>query len=451
MNDIAMIEEKTPNIPKLILAATGSLKIAVVLLSLGLFLVFVGTLAQTRLGTWEVIDTYFRGVYVMVPVRLITELFQGKENEALRGPYLFFPGGFTILGLLSLNLLSAMCQKIARDCKSSARAVLLRRHVGIYILHVGLIVMFAGEFVTGLYAEEGTMTIPVGGWADHVEDHRATELVFLDTSDPEQDRHIVIPESLLMRHAATNGDGEIISHSDLPFDVRVEDYMTNAEFLVRERVAAFRGAGSRIGANRIPRWPGTEPRQNIPAITVTLIDKENGQPIGTWLCAAAPEQLKLNPELSIALERVESVLGPDMPFHILSLPLAGQQEVKEGMPTMQLRLARRYMGYRVYLDKVEHDVYDGTGLPRNFSSDVRVADQTAGVEHKSHIWMNHPLRYDNETFYQHQMDAGVGLTGLMVVNNPGAWLPYISCGIVTLGMLVQFSVSLFGYGRRSMR
>ena len=49
------------------------------------------------------------------------------------------------------------------------------------------------------------------------------------------------------------------------------------------------------------------------------------------------------------------------------------------------------------------------------------------------------------------MNAGEGLTGLQVVNNPGIWLPYVSCAIVTLGLIIQFSMSLFSYTRRSVR
>jgi len=428
----------------------ASLKITVVLLTLGLFLVYAGTIAQTRLGIWVVINDYFRSLGVMIPVKMLLTPFSGG-GKPMSWPYIMFPGGFMILGLLSVNLMCAMGKKIASDWKSSARGRLLRRHMGIYILHVGLVVMFAGEFVTGLSAKEGRMTITVGGWSDYVEDHMETELVFLDSSAPEEDRHVVIPEALLVRHAGERGGGEVISHPDLPFDVRVDDYLLNTKFSERASRSAFRGAGALIGVEEIPRWPGTEGLLDIPSVVVTLIDKADGQPIGTWICAASPDQLKLNPELSGALDRPEVVLGQGLPDQLLALPMSGPQTVAPGMPTMQLRMARRYMEYRVYLDQVEHDVYDGTGIPHNFSSDVRVVDKATGDERKSHIWMNHPLRYEDETYYQHQMDAGAGLTGLMVVNNKGVWLPYISCAIVTLGMLVQFTVSLVGYGRRSMR
>lgn len=431
----------------------ASLKITVVLLTLGMFLVFAGTLAQTRLGIWEVIDTWFRGRVVNVHVELFTSLFdKSMHSKELSGLWFPFPGGFLILGLLTINMTAAMCAKIRSDWSSSARGLLLRRHAGIYVLHVGLLIMFAGEFVTGLYADEGRLAIQVDSWTDFVEDNITTELAFVDRSDPERDKHVVIPQALLQKHAVIDGDGEVISHDELPFDLRVEAFMRNAEFSPSEGLASMRGAARFIKAEEIPPFPGTETeRSDTPAVYVSLLDKEDGRLIGTWLCAAQPELLKLRDDLKPLAERPDMIARAGMPSMQLSIPLGFPQDTSPGMPEVELRFARRYLDYRVHLEKVDHDTYDGTTIPHNFSSDVRIAGGDGTPERKSHIWMNNPLRYDGKAFYQHQMNAGAGLTVLQVVNNPGIWLPYISCGVVTLGLLMQFGMSLFSYTRRSVR
>ena len=54
------------------------------------------------------------------------------------------------------------------------------------------------------------------------------------------------------------------------------------------------------------------------------------------------------------------------------------------------------------------------------------------------IYMNQPLRYDGKAFYQASFGKGDTLSILQVVENPGWLLPYISCVLVALGLLIHF-------------
>ena len=96
-------------------------------------------------------------------------------------------------------------------------------------------------------------------------------------------------------------------------------------------------------------------------------------------------------------------------------------------------------------EKFRHDVYPGTEIPKNFSSLVRLSNPTSGEERDVLIYMNQPLRYQGRTFYQSGFE-GETVTILQVVQNPGWMMPYISCVIITLGLLVHFAISL----RRSL-
>ena len=63
------------------------------------------------------------------------------------------------------------------------------------------------------------------------------------------------------------------------------------------------------------------------------------------------------------------------------------------------------------------------------------------------IYMNNPLRYNGETYYQAGFDRDDQGTRLQVVRNPGWLAPYVACVMVALGMVWQFCVHLFGFGR----
>lgn len=66
----------------------ASLRLTVVLLSLALVLIFVGTIAQTRLGVWQVVDQYFRSPLVWIDL----SFFRPGLPEAGAGS-LPFPAG----------------------------------------------------------------------------------------------------------------------------------------------------------------------------------------------------------------------------------------------------------------------------------------------------------------------------------------------------------------------
>ena len=87
----------------------SSLKLTVVLFSLSLFLVLVGTLAQATEGLWTVINQYFRSFVVFIPIKAFVPpawMPDGELLESLRtSPYgILFPGGKTIGSLLMINL-----------------------------------------------------------------------------------------------------------------------------------------------------------------------------------------------------------------------------------------------------------------------------------------------------------------------------------------------------------
>ena len=109
--------------------------------------------------------------------------------------------------------------------------------------------------------------------------------------------------------------------------------------------------------------------------------------------------------------------------------------------------ALKYLGYSVTLKDFRHDVYAGTDIPKNFSSLVQLRDPTRGEDREVLIYMNQPLRYAGKAFYQASFGKNDTLSILQVVENPGWLLPYISCVLVGIGLIVHFGISL----RRGLR
>ncbi|MFG0242377.1 MAG: cytochrome c biogenesis protein CcsA [Phycisphaerales bacterium JB054] len=377
--------------------ALASLKLTVVLLALAMLLIFVGTIAQTRLGVWQAVDAYFRSWVAMVD----PGLFVRGDGTDIRIP---IPGGLTIAAAMIVNLLAAHVVRFKAT----------RKRVGVLVLHAGLIVLLAGEFVTGFLADEGLMSIDEGDSSSFIQDIREAELVFLDRSDPDHDRVITVPEWMLAQAAASD---EPITDARLPFAVRVRSWFPNsALFHADGQTRATDGIGLDARAELRPRVTGVEGAQSdTPAAYVTLI--RDGAEVGTWMVSAA----------LVDPQRVE--IGDE------SLWLA-------------LRYRRTYLPFTLHLHDFRHDVFTGTTIPKNFSSDIRLVDPGRETDREVRIWMNNPLRYAGLTFYQASYKPDGSGTVLQVVRNPGWLMPYLACVLVGGGMTWHFAQTLIAFLRR---
>lgn len=376
--------------------ALASLRLTVVLFSLAMVLVFFGTWAQKYYGIQTVVRDYFRAWVVLIPLQYFT-----LDQVSLRGS-LPFPGGWLLGGVLLANVLAAHLVRFKLTWKRS----------GIIILHTGVIVMLVSELVTGLFAVEGRMTIKEGESANFVDESHACELAIIDTSDSKQDDVVVVPAALLKK-------GSVVRHDLLPFDVEVVKFMTNsalAKPASGTENPATAGDGLSAVAVEKPEVSGVDPEQSldIPSAYVTFRKKGGGEKLGTFLVS-----VWLDPQ---------------------PIPLDGKPY------ELALRFKRTYKPYTMHLISFRFDRYLGTNTPKNYSSQVRLTDPERSEDREVLIWMNHPFSYCGETFYQADFDKKTEKTTvLQVVRNPGSALPYISCSLVVLGMLVHFGIRLNGF------
>lgn len=387
---------------KAILRPLASLKLTVVLFAAAMFLIFAGTLAQVHQGIWTVMTQYFRSFMVWIDLQLFIP--RDIAEIQLQVP---FPGGFVVGGLLLTNLIAA----------HAVRFKFTRKRIGIITLHLGVILLLVGELVTALYADEGNMTIDEGSFAHFTEDIREAEFAVIDPSNPDHDQVAVVPESMMA------GKESSISDPQLPFDITVNQWMPNSQLFGPVNAPpgvtpkTTHGLGRRIVAQNTPRATGVEGQTiDLPSAYVTL--SRDGTDLGTWL-------------VSLYLEDPQPVSVAGKTYGIA------------------LRFKRNYKPYTMHLIDFKHDKFIGTDKARNFSSLVRLVDPTNNEDRQVLIWMNHPLRYAGETFYQSAFKPGDTGTILQVVRNPGWLLPYVSCILVSVGMLIHFGMTLFNFVRRA--
>ncbi|MBM3983215.1 MAG: hypothetical protein FJ304_23680 [Planctomycetes bacterium] len=396
------------------LKALASLQLTVVLFSLGILLVFFGTMAQREVGIWTVVDKYFYSWVVMVPTELIRgflTVFWKEQFPDSGSPWTVsfpFPAGKLIGWLMVVNLLAAHAIRFRLTWKRS----------GVFLIHGGLMLLFAGEFITREYAVEQRITLDKGKRVSFTEDSRFVEYVFIDRSHPDKDVVATIPENLLRK-------GGRITSEHLPVDVEVVgEFMINAD-LERPRpgadTVATTGHGTDWVAKKRREVNGLdENKENFPAVYLKFARKGTGENLGTRLG-------------SLMLYR---------------MPIAGPEPFELDGKTYEvvLRYRRYQKPYTFVLDDKNHDTYLGTGKAKNFSSNVRVFEAgNPNPVREQRISMNEPLRYNGETFYQHQMGTN---SVLQVVKNPGWLLPYISCIVVGLGLTVHFLIYLIQFLRR---
>jgi len=380
----------------------ASLRLTVVLFALSIILIFAGTLAQVHEGIWTVVDKYFRSVVVSIDL----QIFAPQDVVKIPGS-IWFPGGLTLGVLMFINLIAA----------HAVRFKLRKKRIGIILTHLGVILLLVGEFVTGIAAKEGNMTIREGETVNFVEDIRSTEIAVIDQSDPVDDLVVIVPEHFIET-------GETISHGLMPFTIKVTEWMPNSQMLGPMQAPESRkgiadtGIAKDLAAMPLERANGVDGSTvDAPSAYVTLFHGE--QRIGSYL-------------LSVYIDQAQMVVVDGRAYWI------------------ELRFARTYKPYSLHLMDFKHDLFTGTQMARNFSSDVRLVDEGRNVDREVHIYMNHPLRHAGETFYQASFLRDDSGTVLQVVQNPGWMIPYISCTVVTLGMLLHFGIRLVPtLGRRS--
>lgn len=245
-----------------------SVRLAVVLLALGSWLVFAGTWAQTQEGLYLAQERWFQSFVII--------------RHAGDGWWVLpiFPGGYTIGTLFLINMICAHFRRFERPPGGLAgmlthyglvfvaiwfvttfllwnplwlfigyAALMLvdlvvwqkssGKKIGVDAVHLGIITLLVGQLGTDMLSVETHMSFAEGESRNYSEHHHDSELAFISDDADGRDKVVAIHQDLL-------GAGRTIADPDLPFTVRVTQAAKNASVI--ERTQAIADLGTLRGA-----------------------------------------------------------------------------------------------------------------------------------------------------------------------------------------------------------
>ncbi|MEI6676450.1 MAG: cytochrome c biogenesis protein ResB [Verrucomicrobiota bacterium] len=377
-----------------LLGIVSSLRLTVFCLAAAFVLVFVGTLAQVNHGLYYIQEQYFQSWFIKWSL----------TPDGFKIP--IFPGGHLIGAVLLVNLIAAHIRRFSWTW----------RKLGIQLTHLGLIIMLAGGLATDLFSVSSYMRLKEGETKNYSEDSDRMELAVIELNAQDGDQVTTVPGARL-------ADGGTLTHESLPFKMVIKGFFRNSDLKMvtqesgNAAPAASNGAGARISIKSMPRATKTDDHDVMSAV-LEIIPNNDGKSLGTWLVSAA---------------------------------MAAPQDIEvDGRRwSLQLRAARYYKPYSLSLIDFTHETYPGTQTPKDFSSKVTLTDPTHNETRQVKIYMNHPLRYQGDTYYQSGFEPDNSGTVLQVVRNPGGSATYVACAVMTLGLLFQFLYHLTRFARRA--
>jgi len=362
-----------------------SLTLCVILLFASIVLIFSATLDQVHLGVWAVQEKYIKSLIVY---RSIPEL-------KIEIPV--FPGGYLIGGLLLLNIIFIHTKRFAFRLKN----------FGLTLTHLGLLLLIISLGLSSIFEKEYEMHLSRGVPKNFSENN--SNLAFRLT-EIKSDREVVIfstPTDELSRKT-------LISPSTSPFLVKVLSYYPNAALLPTSSFPsditnpATEGYGDSLIAKPIP-IDFTSISANHPALMVQITNPAGST--ATYL-------------VSSAVNESESFNYLDHKFNISLSP------EHDALP------------FDITLTSFNHTDYFGTHIPKVITSHLRISEPLHSVQRDVILTMNSPLRLAGRTFYQAGYENNDQTSIIKVVKNPTWQLPYLSCALMTVGLLLHFIYQL---------
>lgn len=358
-----------------LLTLLSSQKITVMCLLLFMVITILGTLYQVAHGISEARDTFFTSWFILI---------KGVMP---------FPGGQLILWIFAINLLSSCFVRFKFKLNK----------IGIWFVHIGLLVLCFSSFYTYKYSIEGNLQISEGDTAKYAIVKGKWELAiwYIDNGN-----RIVTCYPMSPRK---ENDKYLLNKPKV--SLSIEKYIENSEPVQGERKSTEYINVSNI-TDITKCTKKTTNMQSIPGMILSL--STNG---------SSPSTTK----------KVILYGGERFPTKL---------QINGTTVYLQLRAKTLRLPAKIKLVDVVQQMYKGTNIAKNYESNIIIYQD--GVERKVRIFMNHPLSIDNFTFYQSSYGKDIDgreATLLTVVKNPGKYLPYIACIITGLGMIIHFMLT----------
>lgn len=337
-----------------------------------MLLLIAGTLAQKDIGLYAAQTKYFNSFYIIV-----------ADTIPL-------PSGYTIMGLIFTGLLY---KTISEKWKLS--------NLGTLVIHLSILMLLFGGFITSLFSSEGNMVIEEGMTRQYINDYHKVELVIIEQTKNGIEKIVALDNTWLKPNHK-------ITHKNIPFNLNIITYYRNALVEKFNKPLNKKSYHTSSKSYRISSIPlEIENELNQAAMTVKI---------------TTPKSEKIY------------TLFQDM-------PLKSIVKINDKIFRIELRNKRTYLPFKVKLNKFTVDRYANTNKASSYSSDVLLRD--GDMAWRSQISMNEPVRYKGYTLFQSSyIEGSSNTTVLAVVNNVGRLFPYISSILLCIGLLIHLFVRI---------
>ena len=337
-----------------------------------ILLLAAGTLAQRWMGLYEAHKMFFSSFILWAgPIPL--------------------PGAYTLIGLITLSL----------TIKFLFFSPWKKQHAGIYISHLGALILLTGGLLTAAFAKEGYLLIPEGGSNAYVYDyHKRNLLVFHKDQVILQKSFYDLPK------------GKTFAVPESPLSISITDRCVNCGIENRNLESKnpdkpFQDMARFMALTHAE--PEKDAEANLSGLTFELNHSASKQ-TGTYIAFDG-------------MPRAIEIAHEDSPYKIIF----GKEQ--------------RILPFSVALVDFKKINYPSTAMAARYHSDVIVKD--GDLEWKTRIEMNKPLRYRGYTLYQSSFEETpeTELTVLSVVENKGRLFPYMGTIVIGFGLALHFLLS----------
>jgi hypothetical protein len=353
-----------------------------VLLGFLFLLTLFGTLEQVSDGLYAVQKKYFESWFLI---------------HDLGGVPIPLPGGVLVMSLLALNL---VCGGLVRIRKVKAT-------VGIMVIHVGILILFAAGLVKMTASDDGYLRLYEGEESEEYVSYYLWEVVVFDADSEGEVAEFVVSDEQLRR---TSEEPLRVSHALVPFELELRHFRGNAR-PTREEVALPLAGDWRLSTLELEE----EAEANIAGVYATVRTSSGEETAILWGIS-------------------------DRPW---------VTDVGERRWAVVLRHKRYRMPFGIHLDEFTKLEHPGTDIPSEFSSDVT---QLFGNERRAVlIRMNEPLRDGGLVLFQSSWGPPNAREGdrlfsvFSVVRNPSDHWPLYACIVIGVGLLIAFTQKLRRY------
>lgn len=307
---------------------------------------------------------------------------------------------------------------------------LFKRKAGVVLLHAGLLLLLGNEIWVVLTHVEQRVSGMEGDAVSYAYDIRDVEMAVIERQG-ENDRIVTVPSAKLRESEQKPEQWLSLPGTGLQF--RVQKFLQNSKIVATTADnPATAGVGQSIQAEPVALVSGVGQGEVNMASAYVQFRNASEQVLGTYLVSQAADFYS----------------GP-----MFDLPNVIRDGDKQLFAT--LWFTRHYKPYSVKIRDVQSKNYPGTEIPQWYATEFTIEDRETGFVGDQMVWMNNPLRYRNETFYQSGYNkdpqTGIETTTLQVVLNRGWMIPYLCCAMVGIGLLAQFMPAMLGYLEKAQR